>query len=47
LGASVIIYPLILEELLREAHQTDAGLVEVAILFACFLPFFLAGIAVG
>jgi ZIP family zinc transporter len=46
LGASIIIY-LILEELLREAHQTDAGPAQVAILFACFLPFFLAGIAVG
>jgi ZIP family zinc transporter len=46
LGASVIIY-LILEELLREAHETDEGPVEVAILFACFLPFFLAGIAAG
>ena len=43
-GASVIIY-LILEELLREAHETDTGPLEVAILFACFLPFFLAGIA--
>lgn len=46
LGASVIIY-LIMEELLREAHETDAGPAEVAVLFACFLPFFLAGIAVG
>ena len=45
LGASVIIY-LILEELPREAHETDAGPAEVAVLFACFLPFFLAGIAV-
>jgi zinc transporter, ZIP family len=43
-GASVIIY-LILEELLRDAHQTDMGLWEVAVLFGCFLPFFLAGIA--
>lgn len=43
-GASVIIY-LILEELLREAHQTDTGPLEVAILFTCFLPFFLTGIA--
>lgn len=46
LGASVIIY-LIMEELLREAHETDTGPWEVAVLFGCFLPFFLAGIAVG
>lgn len=46
LGASVIIY-LIMEELLREAHEVDTGPVEVAVMFACFLPFFLAGIAVG
>lgn len=45
-GASVIIY-LILEELLREAHDTDTGPLEVAVLFACFLPFFLAGVATG
>lgn len=45
-GASVIVY-LILEELLREAHETDAGPLEVTVLFGCFLPFFLAGIAVG
>lgn len=43
-GASVIIY-LIMEELLREAHETDTGPLEVAVLFGCFLPFFLAGIA--
>ncbi|HWG00499.1 MAG TPA: hypothetical protein VG164_01460 [Trebonia sp.] len=46
IGASVIIY-LILEELLREAHETDTGPLEVAILFGAFLPFFLAGIATG
>lgn len=46
LGASVIIY-LIMEELLREAHETDAGPWEVAVLFGCFLPFFLAGIRLG
>lgn len=45
LGASIIIY-LIMEELLREAHERDAGPAEVAVLFACFLPLFLAGIAV-
>lgn len=45
-GASVIVY-LIMEELLREAHEVDTGPVEVAVMFACFLPFFLAGIAVG
>lgn len=45
-GASVIIY-LIMEELLREAHETDTGPVEVAVLFGCFLPFFLAGVAVA
>lgn len=44
-GASVIIY-LVLEELLREVHETDTGTIEVAVLFAFFLPFFLAGIAV-
>ena len=43
-GASVIIY-LVMEELLREAHETDTGPTEVAVLFGCFLPFFLAGIA--
>lgn len=43
-GASVIIY-LVLEELLREVHETDTGPVEVAVLFGFFLPFFLAGIA--
>ncbi|SDY85579.1 zinc transporter, ZIP family [Modestobacter sp. DSM 44400] len=46
LGASVIIY-LIMEELLREAHEVDTGSTEVAVLFGCFLPFFLAGVAVG
>lgn len=46
LGASVIIY-LIMEELLREGHETDAGPAEVAVLFGAFLPFFLAGIAAG
>ena len=45
-GASVILY-LILEELLRGAQEHDTGPVEVAVLFACFLPFFLAGIAMG
>lgn len=45
-GASVIIY-LIMEELLREAHETDTGPLEVAVLFGCFLPLFLAGIAAG
>lgn len=44
-GASVIVY-LILEELLREVHETDTGPTEVAVLFAFFLPFFLAGIAI-
>ena len=43
-GASVIIY-LIMEELLREAHETDAGPLEVAVLFGFFLPYFHAGIA--
>lgn len=43
-GASVIVY-LVLEELLREVHQTDTGPVEVAVLFGFFLPFFLAGTA--
>lgn len=46
LGASVIIY-LVLEELLREVHETDTGPIEVAIPFAFFLPFFLTGIATG
>ncbi|MDA8297822.1 MAG: hypothetical protein M0004_14785 [Actinomycetota bacterium] len=46
LGASVIV-SLVLEELLREVHETDTGPVEVAVLFAFFLPFFLAGIATG
>lgn len=46
LGASVIIY-LIMEELLREAHEIDAGSIEVAVLFGFFLPFFLAGVAIG
>lgn len=46
LGASVIIY-LVLEELLREAHETDTGPWEVAVLFTGFLPFFLIGIAAG
>lgn len=45
-GASVIVY-LVLEELLREVHETDTGPIEVAVLFAFFLPFFLAGIATG
>lgn len=45
-GASVIIY-LVLEELLREVHETDTGPAEVAVLFGFFLPFFLAGIATG
>lgn len=43
-GASVIVY-LILEELLREVHETDTGPTEVAVLFGMFLPFFLAGVA--
>jgi len=43
-GASVIVY-LILEELLREAHETDTGPIEVAVLFGAFLPLFLTGIA--
>ena len=42
----MIIY-LIMEELLREAHETDTGPWEVAVLFGFFLPFFLAGIATG
>jgi ZIP family zinc transporter len=42
----VIIY-LVLEELLREAHETDTGPWEVAVLFTGFLPFFLIGIAAG
>ncbi|MFR0355592.1 hypothetical protein [Streptomyces sediminimaris] len=45
-GASVIMY-LVFEELLREAHEQDTGPVEVAVLFAGFLPFFCLGIAVG
>ena len=45
-GASVIVY-LVMEELLREAHEVDAGAGEVAVLFGCFLPFFLAGVVVG
>lgn len=44
-GASVIIY-LVMEELLREAHETDSGPREVALLFGCFVPLFLAGIAI-
>lgn len=43
-GASVIVY-LILEELLREAHETDTGPLEVAVLFGAFIPFFLIGVA--
>jgi ZIP family zinc transporter len=46
LGASGIIY-LITEEVLREAHETDTGPWEVVMLFGCFLPFFLTGIATG
>ena len=46
LGASVIIY-LIMEELLREAHELATSTVEVAVLFAFFLPFFLIGVALG
>lgn len=46
LGASVIIY-LVLEELLREVHETDTGPVEVAVLFGFFLPVFLTGVALA
>lgn len=46
LGASVIVY-LVVEELLREVHETDTGPIEVAVLFAFFLPFFLASTAIG
>ena len=46
LGASVITY-LIMEELLREGHEIDTGAWEVGVLFGCFLPFFLAGLATG
>lgn len=45
-GASVIVY-LILEELLREAHELASGAIEVAVLFGFFVPFFLAGVALG
>lgn len=38
LGASVIIY-LVLEELLREVHETDTGPLEVAVLFGAVPPF--------
>lgn len=38
LGASVIIY-LIMEELLREAHETDTETWQVAVLFGYVLPF--------
>jgi ZIP family zinc transporter len=45
-GASVVMN-LVLEELLREAHRNESGVTEVAVLFGCFLPLFLAGVAVG
>lgn len=38
LGASVIVY-LVLEELLREVHETDTGPLEVAVLFGAVPPF--------
>ena len=46
IGASVIVY-LVLEELLREAHETAVGTLEVAVLFGSFLPLFLVGVALG
>ncbi len=32
-------------ELLCEAHETDTGPLEVAVLFGAFIPFFLIGVA--
>lgn len=46
LGASALMY-LVLEELLRESHEEESSTIPVAMLFAGFLPFFLAGVAFG